>query len=106
MATLKELVDEHGFGVKFTDSEGYWFIPYYEFEDFYYGISKRKANDYFCHIPQDWQLYVEPKKKVKVFTYFDSALSSVVLSNNSELDTKELSLLMCDGKPVYIEVQE
>ena len=74
MSTLKELVEEHGFGVKFEcrigrDDDYCWFIPYYEIEDSCFGpsINSKVAN--FRHDMKGWQLYKKPKKKVKMWKW-------------------------------------
>ena len=73
MATLKEMIDKHGFGVKFKVSNwppDCWFAPAVidEGEDVHgitdcFGCSSRDLAS------AGWELYKEPKKKVKMYKF-------------------------------------
>ena len=85
MATLKELVDEFGFGVKFCRSdkgENYYFEPRYYWNNLYIGIEKDAslthgtASQHFEEY-SNWKIYKEPKKKVKMWKW-------LVIDNDGE----------------------
>lgn len=119
MATLKELVDEHGFGVKFetvTDkAHKLTFTPYYCLGSLMYGPSNTSPSDKYNSQYEGWQLYVEPKKKFKRYLHFGEVVTQRFDNDNASVEEKfyfceheEITkdTLLCDGKPVYIEVEE
>lgn len=109
MATLKELIDEHGFGVKFKSVSKDFkvvFTPIFidKCNDAY-GKTDREVGAYYGAYFNEWELYVEPKKKVKKYLGYNFRTGCINSFHNLD-EIKNHKTLMCDGKPVYIEVEE
>lgn len=74
MATIDELVAAHSKvpgDIKIRQNSwdsGEFFIPYFKDETYWFGMNELSTSDQWM-ITKDWELYTEPKKKIKLYKY-------------------------------------